>query len=120
MLRGDRIVNTPYEVLMATDHGCKFVCNTSDYPLHWNSDESSVASHRIQHQYSVHLYVVTFYESPSKKKAQLIILTMNVLSLRLIDNLPCATRFRSLGEAGQSEYEHGYKLGFVEDGQVQK
>lgn len=89
VLRGDRIVNTAYEVQMATNQDCKSVCNSSLIPLFWNQEQSITAAHRINHHYSVHL---------------------------LIDNLPCATKFEML-ETGQPEYEHGYKLGFTENGQ---
>ena len=33
---------------------------------------------------------------------------------RLIDNLPCATKFKLLG-SDEEQYEHGFKLGFVKD-----
>lgn len=35
---------------------------------------------------------------------------------RLIDNLPCATRYDFT--ENQPQYEHGYRLGFVEKGVV--
>jgi transmembrane 9 superfamily protein 2/4 len=31
---------------------------------------------------------------------------------RLVDNLPCATKFRLLNSQ-EEQYEHGYQLGFV-------
>ncbi|XP_067141466.1 transmembrane 9 superfamily member 4 [Centruroides vittatus] len=87
VLRGDRIVNTPYEVYMAVNSDCRVLCN-KDNLVTWTEKQSRTVAHRIQHQYSVHL---------------------------LVDNLPCATKFEML-ETGQPQYEHGYKLGFVEDG----
>lgn len=33
---------------------------------------------------------------------------------RLIDNLPCATKYRLL-DTDEVQYEHGYKLGYVKD-----
>ena len=33
---------------------------------------------------------------------------------RLVDNLPCATKFRLL-DNNEEQYEHGYQLGFVKD-----
>lgn len=87
VLRGDRIVNTPYEVYMAVDSTCRILCNKESL-VTWTEKQSRTVAHRIQHQYSVHL---------------------------LVDNLPCATKFEML-ETGQPQYEHGYKLGFVEDG----
>uniref|UniRef100_A0A1W7R9E1 Transmembrane 9 superfamily member n=1 Tax=Hadrurus spadix TaxID=141984 RepID=A0A1W7R9E1_9SCOR len=88
VLRGDRIVNTPYEVHMKVDSACRLLCNKEDTPITWTEKQSRAVAHRIQHQYSVHL---------------------------LVDNLPCATKFEML-ETGQPQYEHGYKLGFVEEG----
>ncbi|GIZ04146.1 transmembrane 9 superfamily member 4, partial [Caerostris extrusa] len=87
VLRGDRIVNTPYEVQMAVDQPCRVLCNHPKTPLNWSDAESKDVANRIQHQYSVHL---------------------------LIDNLPCATRYDSTDI--QPQYEHGYRLGFVEKG----
>lgn len=84
VLRGDRIVNTPYDVRMAVNQTCRRLCSD----IKWFSERSALVAHRIQHQYSVHL---------------------------LIDNLPCATKFEML-ESGQPEYEHGYKLGFMDHG----
>lgn len=55
VLRGDRIVNTPYEVRMATDINCKLLCNRKNQPLNWNNEESNKAIERIQHEYFVHL-----------------------------------------------------------------
>lgn len=87
VLRGDRIVNTPYEVQMAVNQTCQVLCNNPKTPLNWSEVDSKLVANRIQHQYYVHL---------------------------LIDNLPCATRFE-LSE-NQPQYEHGYRLGFVEKG----
>ena len=43
---------------------------------------------------------------------------MFVYSLfRITDNLPCATKFELL-DTGETQYEHGYKLGFVKDNKV--
>lgn len=55
VLRGDRIVNTPYEVQMAENINCKLLCNRKDQPLNWNNEQSSKVSERIQHEYFVHL-----------------------------------------------------------------
>lgn len=87
VLRGDRIVNTPYNIEMAKTKDCQLLCNSSDFPVVWTARQSALVAQRIKHQYSVHL---------------------------LIDNLPCATKFE-IPETSQVEYEHGYKLGFVEN-----
>lgn len=55
VLRGDRIVNTPYEVQMAVDQQCRVLCNNPKTPLNWSVAESKLVASRIQHQYYVHL-----------------------------------------------------------------
>lgn len=55
VLRGDRIVNTPYEVRMAENINCKLLCNKKDQPLTWDSNESNKVIERIRHEYFVHL-----------------------------------------------------------------
>lgn len=57
VLRGDRIVNTPYEVRMAENINCKLLCNKKDQPLTWDPNESNKVIERIRHEYFVHLYV---------------------------------------------------------------
>ncbi|XP_063234730.1 transmembrane 9 superfamily member 4 [Bacillus rossius redtenbacheri] len=83
VLRGDRIVNTPYEVQMAENISCRLLCHSPNTPMHWNDDQSQMVVNRIQHEYFVHL---------------------------LIDNLPCATKLRNQ-ETKEVHYEHGYRLG---------
>ncbi|RZF41058.1 hypothetical protein LSTR_LSTR002690 [Laodelphax striatellus] len=85
VLRGDRIVNTPYEVRMAEDVSCKLLCHSPDSPIHWTTEEQQKVVNRINHEYSVHL---------------------------LVDNLPCATKVIS----SDDQYEHGYRLGFTDNG----
>lgn len=55
VLRGDRIVNTPYEVRMAENINCKLLCNRADQPLNWNNEQSDRVVERIRHEYYVHL-----------------------------------------------------------------
>lgn len=55
VLRGDRIVNTPYEVRMAENINCKLLCHKKDQPLTWDSSQSNLVAERIQHEYFVHL-----------------------------------------------------------------
>lgn len=83
VLRGDRIVNTPYEVRMAENINCKLLCNTKDRPITWDKDESAKVHERIRHEYFVHL---------------------------LVDNLPVATRIVN-PDTLEVQFEHGYRLG---------
>lgn len=55
VLRGDRIVNTPYEVQMAENVNCKLLCNAQNRPLNWDQNESAKVIERIKHDYFVHL-----------------------------------------------------------------
>lgn len=55
VLRGDRIVNTPYEVRMADNIPCTLLCNTPETPINWDSYQSQTVIDRIQHEYFVHL-----------------------------------------------------------------
>lgn len=87
VLRGDRIVNTPYEVKMATDVKCRALCQDQNkifIPVQLNKDQSKDMVDKILHDYYVHL---------------------------IVDNLPCATPLKM--PDGQDFYEHGYKLGVV-------
>jgi len=89
VLRGDRIVNTPYNVHMLEDVQCRLLCHDPHTPMNWEESMSLDVINRIDHEYYVHL---------------------------LVDNLPCATRFISTGSGeSQVQYEHGYRLGFVHD-----
>lgn len=56
VLRGDRIVNTPYEVRMAEDISCRILCNMT-----WRPEQHNLISSRISHDYYVHL-LVYFWE----------------------------------------------------------
>ncbi|KAK7792078.1 hypothetical protein R5R35_003551 [Gryllus longicercus] len=84
VLRGDRIVNTPYEVQMAENVKCRLLCHKENQPLNWKEESSQKAINRIQHEYFVHL---------------------------LVDNLPCATKV--VNPEGGVQYEHGYRLGGI-------
>lgn len=88
VLRGDRIVNTPYEVRMAEDIPCTLLCHEPQKPIHWSPQESQTVDDRIQHEYFVHL---------------------------LVDNLPAATRVIN-PETNELQFEHGYRLGTDMDG----
>lgn len=83
VLRGDRIVNTPYEVFMGENKGCTLLCHEPGNPLNWSKEMSRKVIDRIQHEYFVHL---------------------------LVDNLPSATPVRN-PETNEFQLEHGYRLG---------
>lgn len=83
VLRGDRIVNTPYEIRMLENVDCKLLCNKKGTPVNWNDIESTKVVERIHHEYYVHL---------------------------LVDNLPVATRIVNPNTMEHS-FEHGYRLG---------
>lgn len=55
VLRGDRIVNTPYEVKMAEDISCKLLCHKPRDPMNWKGEEETRVMNRIKHDYVVHL-----------------------------------------------------------------
>ncbi|KAL1490640.1 hypothetical protein ABEB36_013301 [Hypothenemus hampei] len=83
VLRGDRIVNTPYEIKMAESTQCSLLCHSPDKPMNWGVLDSQMVVDRIQHEYFVHL---------------------------LVDNLPAATH-RKNPDTNEVSYEHGYQLG---------
>ncbi|KAI4465012.1 transmembrane 9 superfamily protein [Holotrichia oblita] len=85
VLRGDRIVNTPYIVKMAEDVQCSLLCHFPNKPMHWSAEDSQRVIDRIQHEYFVHL---------------------------LVDNLPAASPIFNQ-DLQDIQYEHGYRLGNV-------
>ncbi|TRY83645.1 hypothetical protein DNTS_017539 [Danionella cerebrum] len=97
VLRGDRIVNTLYTVLMNVDKKCEVLCKSPEKPIKLTVEESRLLAERIQEEYYVHL---------------------------IADNLPVATRlelYPNKDEGTEEEqkkdiqYEHGYRLGFTEN-----
>lgn len=109
VLRGDRIVNTPYEVRMAQDVKCRVLCNQL-----WSFNQQNIIMNRITHDYYVHLCVcwpifVIFVSALSR--------IWSVILSRLVDNLPCATRITN-PVTDSVTFEHGYKLGYVKDKNV--
>ncbi|KAK3737539.1 hypothetical protein QZH41_010645, partial [Actinostola sp. cb2023] len=86
VLRGDRIVNTPYAVEMNVNKKCTVLCGPSDLSV----DMLKRVIFRIEKEYFIHM---------------------------IVDNLPAATRLQYLENAGQIQYEHGYRLGAVLDDQ---
>lgn len=55
VLRGDRIVNTPYEVKMLKDVKCKLLCHSHDTPMTWEESMAKDVINKIEHEYFVHL-----------------------------------------------------------------
>lgn len=55
VLRGDRIVNTPYNVYMAENIKCRLLCHKKNEPMNWGVEESKKVGNRIRHEYYVHL-----------------------------------------------------------------
>jgi transmembrane 9 superfamily protein 2/4 len=89
ILRGDRIVNTPYKVQFLHDSACMVVCGgDKDKPL--SPGDVRNFAEKIKDEYSVHL---------------------------IADNLPVATPFKNI-HTQLTEYEVGYRLGAIQDGQV--
>lgn len=62
VLRGDRIVNTPYKVLMGEEYSCKVLCMKPNKPLRLSEKESRLVAQRILEEYYVHLWV-SLYQS---------------------------------------------------------
>ncbi|XP_063376342.1 transmembrane 9 superfamily member 4 [Cydia fagiglandana] len=90
VLRGDRIVNTPYEVHMAETIKCRLLCHQKNNPINWSVEESEKVASRIEHEYFVHL---------------------------LVDNLPVATKVLNR-DTSERNIEQGYRLGFMSKGKA--
>ncbi|EDL06014.1 transmembrane 9 superfamily protein member 4, isoform CRA_a, partial [Mus musculus] len=96
VLRGDRIVNTPFQVLMNSEKKCEVLCNQSNKPITLTVEQSRLVAERITEEYYVHL---------------------------IADNLPVATRLELYSSNRDSDdkkkekdvqFEHGYRLGFTD------
>lgn len=55
VLRGDRIVNTPYILTTFEETYCTLLCHTAGNPMHWSAAHSQKVVDRIQHEYFVQL-----------------------------------------------------------------
>ncbi|KHN80420.1 Transmembrane 9 superfamily member 4 [Toxocara canis] len=86
-MRGDRIVNTPFQVFMRQDVDCNSSCAKSS-AVTISAEDSIILAKRIKEEYHVHL---------------------------LVDNLPCVTKFE-VEQTGEVMHEHGYRLGWEENG----
>ncbi|KAL4235797.1 Transmembrane 9 superfamily member 4 [Mactra antiquata] len=89
VLRGDRIVTTAYKIKALENQACTVLCR-GDGQVKLNPGKSDILADLIRNDYYVHL---------------------------LVDNLPCATKFALL-DTKETQYEHGYKLGFEKDGKA--
>ncbi|KAJ6655895.1 hypothetical protein lerEdw1_004665 [Lerista edwardsae] len=95
VLRGDRIVNTPFQVFMNAEKKCEVLCNVPNHPVVLTKEESQLMAERIQEDYYVHL---------------------------IADNLPVASRLELPSNREEEEknkekdiqFEHGYRLGFTD------
>uniref|UniRef100_A0A8L2QWA3 Transmembrane 9 superfamily member n=1 Tax=Rattus norvegicus TaxID=10116 RepID=A0A8L2QWA3_RAT len=96
VLRGDRIVNTPFQVLMNSEKKCEVLCGQSNKPVILTVEQSRLVAERITEEYYVHL---------------------------IADNLPVATRLELYSSNRDSDdkkkekdvqFEHGYRLGFTD------
>ncbi len=90
ILRGDRIVNTAYQVRMAEDVQCRLLCSSADKPMNWDAKQSSEVFYRVEQEYFVHL---------------------------IVDNLPVATQFQ-MPDTKDMQYEPGFRLGYAKDGKA--
>lgn len=91
VLRGDRIVNTNYQVNMADNLSCRQLCNATVF----NEEDTKLWNKRIRQSYSVHL------------------LTDNLPCSTKIEK-----KSAEGDKEGEAVYEHGYRIGFVLDGKV--
>ncbi|KAK6056944.1 hypothetical protein COOONC_05543 [Cooperia oncophora] len=90
VMRGDRIVNTPYQLFMKKDIICSSAC-TKAQPVEVSASAAKRLMDRIKEDYHAHL---------------------------LVDNLPSATKYE-VPKTGEVFYDLGYKIGWVgEDGKV--
>uniref|UniRef100_A0A3Q2WTQ4 Transmembrane 9 superfamily member n=1 Tax=Haplochromis burtoni TaxID=8153 RepID=A0A3Q2WTQ4_HAPBU len=95
VLRGDRIVNTLYNVEMSKDKKCELVCEKRKL----NIDESKLMAERIQEEYYVHLIadnlpVATRLEYPSREGGE--------------------EEDQKKDTIKDVQFEHGYRLGFFD------
>jgi len=71
VLRGDRIVNTPYTVKMAENTECAVLCQDKA----WDAKQSKEVAYRVEHEYFVHLMMdnlpcATRFEMPDTREMQ--------------------------------------------------
>lgn len=96
VLRGDRIVNTPYDMHMNVEKKCEVLCDKPNKPVKFKITDSKLVVERIREEYYIHL---------------------------IADNLPVATRLEFYPNSEDNDkkkekevqFEHGYRLGFIDN-----
>lgn len=96
VLRGDRIVNTPYDMHMNVEKKCEVLCDKPNKPVKFKIADSKLVVERIREEYYIHL---------------------------IADNLPVATRLEFYPNSEDNDkkkekevqFEHGYRLGFIDN-----
>lgn len=58
-----RIVNTPYEVVMAEDITCRLLCHKPSKLMTWDEANSQHVIQMVQHEYFVHLLASHYYSA---------------------------------------------------------
>uniref|UniRef100_A0A8C7D9N7 Transmembrane 9 superfamily member n=1 Tax=Oncorhynchus kisutch TaxID=8019 RepID=A0A8C7D9N7_ONCKI len=94
VLRGDRIVNTLYSVLMTQDRKCEVVCAK----LKLNVQQSKLVAERIQEEYYVHLIADNL-----------------PVATRLEFNPNIEAGAEDKEVVKDVQFEHGYRLGFTDN-----
>ncbi|KAL1020796.1 hypothetical protein UPYG_G00004770 [Umbra pygmaea] len=97
VLRGDRIVNTPYTVLMTQDKKCQAVCAK----LKLDGKQSKLVAERIQEEYYVHLIADNL---PVATR------------LEFYPNRETGAEEEKKDMVKDVQFEHGYRLGFTDNG----
>ncbi|XP_067163859.1 transmembrane 9 superfamily member 4 isoform X2 [Apteryx mantelli] len=65
VLRGDRIVNTPFQVSMSVEKKCEVLCNFPNKPVTLTVEQSKLIAERIREDYYVHLEDVEENQEPT-------------------------------------------------------
>uniref|UniRef100_A0A3P8Y9N1 Transmembrane 9 superfamily member n=1 Tax=Esox lucius TaxID=8010 RepID=A0A3P8Y9N1_ESOLU len=96
VLRGDRIVNTPYTVLMTQDKKCETVCAKKTLTV----EQSKLVAERIQEEYYVHLIADNL---PVATR------------LEFYPNREMGAEEEKKDMVKDVQFEHGYRLGFTDN-----
>ena len=81
ILRGDRIVNTPYQVQMAKDVKCALVCDQ----LSWDAKDSTDVFMRIKKEYFIHLISDNLPVATQFQVCSLSLIIMKEMALQNLD-----------------------------------
>ncbi|XP_051915738.1 transmembrane 9 superfamily member 4 isoform X2 [Hippocampus zosterae] len=96
VLRGDRIVNTPFNVQMNKDKKCEIVCDKKKL----SKEESKLFAERIQEEYYVHLIADNL---PVATRLEVYL------------NREAGAEEELKKDMKDVQFEHGYRLGFVDN-----